>query len=99
MRISVKASHTRERCALAASRPFAELADLALAEGDIAQATRCIENAYQAYDAALSASQSVPLSPPFAFAPAGCRLCIAWWLQFGLSARPLATGWVPRFGV
>lgn len=62
MRISLKASRARNQRALAASRAFAELADIALAEGNLAEAARHIEDAFNAYDAAASASEAPALS-------------------------------------
>ena len=58
MRISLKASRARDQRALAASRAFAELADIALAEGNLLEAARCIEDAFSAYDAEASVSET-----------------------------------------
>lgn len=51
----VKVCSSHHTAALSASRPFAALADLRLAEGNLASATKCIEDAYAAYDAAVVA--------------------------------------------
>lgn len=56
MDIKLIADPARQRRALSALRRFAELADLALAEGNAKEATRCIDAAYRSFDRALGLS-------------------------------------------
>lgn len=53
MPVKVRSDRRRHTAALSVSRPFAVLADLRLAEGNLASAAKCIEDAYAAYDAAV----------------------------------------------